>query len=163
MQAEPPAMSAATAVAWRPGTVAGCSGRAGRGRGCLGWDTTCMPGNWAGPAGDPGDDFDHVVEVALGIGAAGDGQTRSVAAGASVPSGRRPNITVPTSQARTPPSSYSAQASAWPRRAAQTSPAHPSASPSAQPTPRRQAPQQHDKQRGGVDGCVVDAAAAERE
>ena len=35
---------------------------------------------WPGqcPAGHPGDGFDHVVEVALGIGAAGDGETDQV-------------------------------------------------------------------------------------
>jgi len=35
-------------------------------------------GQLGGPAGYPGDDFDHVVEVALGVGAAGNGETDQV-------------------------------------------------------------------------------------
>ena len=39
----------------------------------LGYDAHA--GQLGGPAGHPGDDFDHIVEVALGVGAAGDGET----------------------------------------------------------------------------------------
>jgi hypothetical protein len=73
------------------------------------------PGKVGGPAGRPGEDLDDVVDVALRVGAPGMARrTRSMAAGVSVSSGCRPNITVPISQARIPPSSYSAQAGAWP-------------------------------------------------
>jgi hypothetical protein len=72
-------------------------------------------GEVGGAAGDPFGDLDHVIHVALGVGARGIARrTRSIAAGVSVPSGCRPNITVPISQLRTPPSRYRAQASAWP-------------------------------------------------
>jgi hypothetical protein len=73
------------------------------------------PGKLGGPAGHPGGGLDHLVDVALRVGAPGNGQTNQVHGGrVSVPSGCGPNITVPISQARTPPSWYSAQAGAWP-------------------------------------------------
>ena len=72
-------------------------------------------GQLGGPAGHPGDDFDHVVEVALGVGTARDGETDQVHRGRGLGAvGCRPNMTVPISQARNPPSAYRAQASAWP-------------------------------------------------
>ena len=60
----------------------------------------------AGAGGHLGAHLDDVVDVALGVGAPRDRQPDEVeVAGRSEPSGCRPNITVPISQARTPPTS----------------------------------------------------------
>src|SRR5271169_6657012 len=92
MQAEPPTMSAATVDPAAPTLDAGkvrvpsrtTARLVQRREPCgevpqlpgLGHDAHA--GQLGGPAGDPGDGFDHVVEVALGVGAAGNGEPDQV-------------------------------------------------------------------------------------